>query len=115
MTSSPARDWEGEYFQARNCAKSALTTKERAKLWEQVRPKLKAIFQASGILTCELCRGSFGLAFAHRLKRRFISTLAELHVVALLCAKCHQSLDEGKGGHVEMFRVITELRESRPV
>lgn len=55
--------------------------------------------------------GTFGLGFAHRLKRRFIVTDEELNFVALLCVKCHESIEYS--GHANMFAAITQIVKDR--
>lgn len=95
-------------------ANGNLSPKDRERLWKQIRPKLKERFERAGQLVCEICGGTFGLSFAHRSKRRFITTKEELEVAALLCQLCHTDLDE-KAGHEEMYKVVTELRDKKPV
>lgn len=83
--------------------------------WERVRRDLKREFSAAGITRCESCGSSFGLTFAHRLKRRFITTPEELRCAALLCHTCHEGVENTK--HEQMFRMVTKIieRAGRPV
>lgn len=64
-----------------------------------------------GITRCELCGGTFGLSFAHSKKRRFIQTDEDWYEVALLCQKCHETVEFA--GHEEMYRAIREIIERR--
>jgi putative intracellular protease/amidase len=88
-----------------------LSSKERAKKWPQVRAKLKRQFEAMGITCCEICGSSFALSFAHRLKRRFITTMDELATAALLCQQHHTQIEHS--GHERMFETITQIISSR--
>lgn len=72
-----------------------------------MRAKLKEKFERLGITRCELCFGTFGLAFAHSKKRRFILTDEELEEVALLCQPCHEKIEFS--GHEEMYKAITDI------
>lgn len=64
----------------------------KTKEWDHIRAVLKKRFRAAGITTCEIrepgCFGDNGLGFLHYDKRRFL-TPAELWIVALGCAHCH--------------------------
>lgn len=84
-----------------------LTPKERNRRWPQIRAKLKKQFEAAGITSCEICGSSFALSFAHRLKRRFITTMEELSTVALLCQMHHTEIEHS--GHQPMYEAITNL------
>lgn len=53
------------------------------------------------------------LSFAHRYKRRFITTDEELRVVALLCQKHHEEIEFS--GHDEMYEAITAIINSREI
>ena len=85
--------------------------------WNRVRAKLKKRFYAMGITFCEMCGRTDFLSFAHRLKRRFITTDEELEMVALLCMDnpqgkgCHNKLEHSS--HEEMFERITEIIRTR--
>lgn len=88
--------------------------------WDKARAELKKEFMEMGVTTCEFrgreCMHNDGLTFAHRAKRRFITTPAELRRVALLCYVCHQAI-EGLG-HKPMFDIITFIishRTDQPV
>lgn len=67
--------------------------------WNKVRAELKKEFEALGIVQCEMCGTSDFLSFAHRVKRRKITTPEELRMVALLCMDsprgqgCHNKLE----------------------
>ena len=89
-----------------------ITPKERNRLWPAVRAKLKKEFEARSITSCEMCGSQFGLSMAHRYKRRFINTLRELYIAALLCQPCHQKADE-QMTHQEMYDFITNIVEQR--
>lgn len=88
-----------------------MTSKERLKKWKRLLPKLKARFEAIGIQSCEVCRSTFALSFAHRLKRRFIHSDEELSRVALLCQMHHEQLEHS--GHEKMFKTITKIIKQR--
>lgn len=66
-----------------------------------------------GVTSCQMCGRTSYLSFAHRLKRRYVTTQEELEIVALLCmdnpdAKgCHNLLEHGD--KEVMFATITEL------
>ena len=86
-----------------------MTAHERVKQWNALRPKLKAKFAAMNVTSCEVCGSTFALSFAHRVKRRFIHTDAELATVALLCAEHHHAIEYGGN----MYTRINEIIESR--
>lgn len=79
--------------------------------WNRVRAKLKVRFENLGITFCEKCGSSFNLRFGHRYKRRFINTLEELEMVALLCERCDTDLEYG--GHERLYWEITKIIEQR--
>ena len=83
--------------------------------WERERRSLKCEFNARGITRCELglpgCMGDDGLGFAHRRKRRNITTIAELRMVCLLCNFCHLIIE--LQGEAKMFRVIDRIIRQR--
>lgn len=74
-------------------------------------------FQRNNITRCERCGGTFALSFAHRVKRRFITTDEELRTVALLCQQCHAWAEYGDrdnpGTHERMYDIISGLIERR--
>lgn len=65
----------------------------KGKEWAATRAKLKVRFQRAGVTRCEHCGTDNGLGFAHRRKRRNITTQAELETVALLCNEFHDWLE----------------------
>jgi hypothetical protein len=79
--------------------------------WEAARRQLKVKFERTGVTRCEVCNAAFPLGFAHRLKRRLITTDDELMTVALLCNPCHERIEFS--GHEQMFRRINEIIEQR--
>lgn len=79
--------------------------------WDAVRASLKIEFERMGVTRCELCFGTFGLGFAHRMKRRFITDDDELRMVCLLCTSCHEKIEFS--GHEAMFEAITAIITSR--
>lgn len=79
--------------------------------WTNARRKLKKEFERRGQTRCELCNAAFPLSFAHRYKRRFITTDAEIMTVALLCIPCHQKIEVS--GHEQMFKSINQIIEAR--
>lgn len=80
--------------------------------WTRIRQKLKTEFLRKGITVCEMCGGSFGLGFAHRYKRRFLTTDEEKRTVILCCQICHRQLDEGMS-HEQMYETVTKVIENR--
>jgi hypothetical protein len=84
---------------------------KKSQAWDRARAKLKVLFERADVTTCEICGGTFGLSFAHRLKRRFITTPEELLTVALLCQTHHNELEVLP--HSEMYERITAIINSR--
>jgi CO dehydrogenase/acetyl-CoA synthase beta subunit len=84
---------------------------KRTEKWNRVKNKLKAKFEAAGIMRCELCYGTFGLAFAHSKKRRFIQTDEDWEEVALLCQPCHEKIEFS--GHDNMYEAIRNIIDNR--
>ena len=89
----------------------------KAAVWTRIRKILKYEFEQAGITSCELCGSTFALSFAHRVKRRFITTEDEMRVCALLCQECHNWTEYGTkdepGTHERMKRIIDEIIERR--
>lgn len=87
----------------------------RTKAWEAARRKLKCQFVSMGIDTCELqfpgCAYDNELGFAHRYKRRFITTEEELHVVILACSRCHDVIE--LQGHAMMKKIVDSVIAKR--
>lgn len=84
----------------------------KASKWTNARRKLKRQFEEWGIVRCEKCGSGYNLSFAHRLKRRFITTEQELNYVALLCVSpCHTEIEHS--GHEQMYQAITQIVENR--
>ncbi len=81
--------------------------------WAATRARLKVQFEAAGIMRCEICGGRFALGFAHRKKRRNVTTQAELEIVALLCNADHTALEMLP--EAEMGERIDAIIASRPV
>ncbi len=82
-------------------------------LWAATRNRLKVRFAAAGITRCEHCGTDNNLGFAHRLKRRNITTQAELETVALICNEFHdqiEALPEAAMG--AMVNLIIDARET---
>ena len=80
--------------------------------WSQTRRKLKLRFNALNIRACEVCGSSYNLSFAHRVKRRFITTQEELeNGCALLCQTDHDRLEFGDKN--VMYAEITKIIEKR--
>lgn len=84
---------------------------KRTDKWNRVRAKLKKKFEAMGITRCEVCFGTFGLAFAHAKKRRFIQTDDDWEEVALLCQPCHEKIEFA--GHDKMYESVTKIIANR--
>jgi len=83
---------------------------KRTDKWNRIKAKLKTKFEAMGVTRCELCFGTFGLAFAHSKKRRLITTDEDWEEVALLCQPCHEKIEfSGHDNMAEAIRaIITE-------
>jgi hypothetical protein len=85
--------------------------------WAYTRSKLKKKFAAIGITCCEMCGRHERPSFAHRLKRRYITTREELETVAVLCMDgpygkgCHTKLEHSP--KEVMYDTITQIIESR--
>jgi hypothetical protein len=88
---------------------------KKTREWTNARNKLKKEFQHKQIERCELCGSEFGRGFAHRFKRRFITTLQELKTVVLLCNEpCHNRVE--RMSHKDMKEFLDKLiagREAR--
>lgn len=84
---------------------------KRTDKWNRVRAKLKQRFESAGITRCEVCFGTFGLAFAHSKKRRFILTDEDWEQVALLCQPCHEKIEFS--GHDSMYEAILDIISKR--
>ena len=95
--------------------------------WNRIRAELTKQFNLIGITRCELklegCVGTFGLAFAHSLKRGKIPKdeplrTEKLMEVARLCIYCHNVIEylpevDGKSGHVRMEEIILNIIKNR--
>lgn len=84
---------------------------KRTDKWNRVKAKLKKEFESAGITRCEECYGTFGLAFAHSKKRRFIQTDEDWMDVALLCQPCHERIEFS--GHDNMYAEIKRIIDNR--
>lgn len=84
--------------------------------WDAVRAKLKPLYLAAGITSCEIglpgCWRENALGFAHSKKRRNIVG-KEIEEVCLGCNPCHD-VYEAKP-EAEMMRLIREIIAARPV
>ena len=87
----------------------------RLKAWDRVRRQLKVEFEKRGIMTCELglpgCQFDNNLSFAHRMKRRYITTEQELRVVILACVPCHSTIE--LQSHATMKNIVDNVIASR--
>ncbi len=81
--------------------------------WAATRARLKVRFAAAGITRCEGCGSDFALGFAHRKKRRNITTQEELEIAALLCATDHDALEILPES--EMGKRIDAIIAARPI
>jgi len=79
--------------------------------WNRARLQLKREFFNKQIISCEICGSTYGLSFAHRVKRRFITDDVEMFKVALICVKDHEAIE--RLPHDEMFYRINEIIENR--
>lgn len=86
--------------------------------WGETRAELKVRFEAAGITACERCGIDDCLSFAHRMKRRKITTQAELETVALLCMPpssndCHGHFERMSAE--DMYHEIAKIIEAREI
>ena len=90
---------------------------KKTRKWNAARAKLKERFLKAGITTCELrlenCTPTNFLSWAHRLKRRNITTQEELETVLLLCENCHWSIE--KLGETKMSEIVENVIKNRRV
>jgi cellobiose-specific phosphotransferase system component IIA len=84
---------------------------KKGKAWDKARRALKVEALAEGWAHCERCGASEGLTMAHRVKRRFITTEAELRNVICLCLICHNWMELGT--HERMARLFDEIKAKR--
>lgn len=86
---------------------------KKTKGWEAARKRLKVRFSAAGIERCEYpgCGSTFAMSFAHRYKRRLITTPEELETCALLCIVHHDQLE--KLPHEQMKVEIDKIIAAR--
>lgn len=114
LTSKRKSEWKS--FKSRKPMRRT-GKKDRANV--ELNRDLKKEFEARNITRCERCGGDFGLAFAHRVKRRFITDTLELHTVALLCQPCHHWAEYGTreepGTHERMKQIIDQIIQRRPI
>ena len=88
---------------------------KKTKAWDAVRAKLKPLFEAAGLTSCEFgfikhgCWGRTGLSFAHAHKRT--DPNFEMCAVALACPHAHQILDE-QMSHAEMAESVHRAIEA---
>lgn len=80
-------------------------------LWNKTRAQLKIEFEKNGITRCEVCGSGMYLGFAHRYKRRFITTIEELKICALLCVTCHENIEYS--GHENMKQAVDKIIAER--
>ena len=91
----------------------------RTKLHRQWHRELYQFFHDNGIEYCEYpgCNSTFGIAGAHRMKRRFINDRCEYMMAALLCTQCHHHAEYGTkdepGTHERMHTIITDIINAR--
>lgn len=92
----------------------------KSKVWADVRTQLlREMHERGQAEVCEICSGTFGLGFAHRVKRRKMPSYAkdpdahrlELRMAAYLCSECHLKLEHGDPGL--MFHKITTIVDNR--
>lgn len=93
---------------------------KKTRQWNATRAKLKVRFERAGITRCEFpmevhdgmsCGSTFAMSFAHRFKRRNITTQEELETCALLCERHHSGLELLK--EAEMRARITDIIAAR--
>jgi acetyl-CoA carboxylase beta subunit len=83
----------------------------KPKAWDKARRVLKGEAVAEGWDRCERCGATDRLSMAHRVKRRFITTAAELRNVICLCLTCHDFIELGT--HERMAKLFDEIRSKR--
>jgi hypothetical protein len=88
---------------------------KKVKAWAEARKRLKAEFEAAGVVTCELqwpgCWNDTALSFAHSLRRRYITSEEQLSEVLLACTHCHEKLD--RLSHEETASIVREIIQRR--
>ena len=89
---------------------------KKGKRWTKVRAELKREFLAMGVTACEGrwegCMGDDGLTFAHSLKRRHITTDAQMREVVCLCVICHDRIEVM--GEERMSGIVRGIIAARP-
>jgi len=95
----------------------------KSQLWIKVREQLLQHLAVSldnwGFCETKGCNDTFGIGFAHRMKRRKFPSFKkqpeaheeELKQAAYLCVKCHLKLEHGDPD--EMYDTITAIIEAR--
>lgn len=88
---------------------------KKTRAWTNARNRLKKIFEANSVTTCELrypgCWVDNALSFAHSRRRRFIKDNEMLMEVVLACTYCHKKLDEMS--HEATYETVTKIIEQR--
>jgi hypothetical protein len=101
-------------FKAKKPKKGIKQIGKKTDEWEQARKELKKVFEANGVMSCELhldgCWNKNALGFAHIDKRRNLSP-DELNSVVLACNPCHEKVE--RLPHLEMREVLTKIIDSR--
>lgn len=91
--------------------KKKISVKNQA--WQNVKKYLHKWFEDNGITKCEIryegCFYNSHLTYAHRLKRRHITTEDELKTVVVACVHCHDIVERDP----KMYNVITEIIKNR--
>lgn len=87
-------------------------------LWDEIRPKLKKLFEEFGITQCELqlphCKRGTFLSFAHSKKRREWAVPEDVEQVILTCNSCHQFIEAlGNKKVITMEEVVVKIIENR--
>ena len=79
---------------------------KRGRMNQETNRKLAEMFLKKGITHCENCGSTWALTWAHRMKRRYYSTVDELtdfDQVALLCVRCHNAIEFSREKTEELF------------
>ena len=83
---------------------------KKGREWENARRKLKKIYYAKEITTCELmfegCFASNFLSFAHRYKRRDPRCKHTFEQTILACINCHNKIEYNKELTEQMFSIL---------
>jgi hypothetical protein len=73
---------------------------------QKARKLIADYCEKNNIVNCENCGGNFGMAPAHRMKRRYYKTVEELadpKEWIALCWRCHNAIEFNRKATEELF------------